>query len=38
MLDASSTALIDLLKNALAVTHPDFENQIPEELKKQLMP
>ena len=30
MLDASSTALIDLLKNALAVTHPDFENQIPE--------
>ena len=30
MLDASSTALIDLLKSALAVTHPDFENQIPE--------
>ena len=30
MLDASSTALIDLLKNALAASNPDFVNQIPE--------
>ena len=30
MLDTSSLAIIDTLRNALAVTHPDFENQIPE--------
>ena len=30
MLDTSSTALIDLLKNALAVSNPDFVNQISE--------
>ena len=30
MLDASNLALIDLLKNALAVTHPDFANQVEE--------
>ena len=30
MLDASSTALIDLLKNALAASNPDFVNQVPE--------
>ena len=30
MLDTSSLAIIDTLKNALAVTHPDFENQIQE--------
>ncbi|MBR2508924.1 MAG: Flp pilus assembly complex ATPase component TadA [Lentisphaeria bacterium] len=30
MLDASNIALIDLLKNALAATHPDFDNQVEE--------
>ena len=30
MLDTSSTALLDLLKNALASSHPEFADQIPE--------